>query len=197
MKTIQPLTQRHPEAVAAIEQLVTWTTEDGCRLSLRFVGDPGVGKSDLAEAFIQSVVSRGRPGLYVNARSLLLRLQGSFRNDAAESTDVIINRYATVTFLAIDDLGSTKPSRFTSDCLYELLERRTRNQLPTVVTANYVSLADLAQRLAPSDGDALDSIRPVDRIDELTPRVIVLRGASQRPLVSRPDGKLLAAEGRG
>jgi DNA replication protein DnaC len=183
--SIRPLTPQHSDALAAVLRLTHWTPADGCRLSVRLCGDPGVGKSDIAEAAIAAIIGRSRPAAYVNARTLLLRLQGSFRDDAPESTDAMIQRFATIQFLALDDLGASKPTRFTGDALYEILERRTRNELPTIVVSNYVNLADLAQRLAPPDGDALDSIRPVDRIDELCPRSFELRGVSLRSTISR------------
>jgi DNA replication protein DnaC len=185
LKSIRPLTAQHREALAAIERWVRWTPGAGCSLGILLTGDPGVGKSDFAEAAISEVVQRGRPGLYANARAQLLKLQGSFRDDAPESTAAIIERLATVLFLAIDDLGASRPTRFTADAMYEVLERRTRDQLPTILVSNYFTLESLAQRMAPSDGDALDAIRPVDRIDELCPTTIVIRGASMRSTVSK------------
>ena len=185
LRSVRQLTLQHREAIAVIERLLRWMPEDGCTLNARIVGSIGVGKSDIAEGFIAEVVARGHGALYVNARTLLVKLQSSFRDTAPESTDAMVERHAKIQFLAVDDLGASKPTRFTADALYELFERRTRNQLPTVVVSNYCTLTDLAERLAPSDGDALDAIRPVDRLDELCPRVIEIRGASLRAVVSR------------
>jgi DNA replication protein DnaC len=185
LQTVRPVTNAHRDAIAAAAALARWTVDHGCTLNFRIVGDPGVGKSDLAEGAIAAAATAGHSALFVNARSLNVRLQASYRDDSPESTQAIIDRYATTRFLGFDDLGASKPTRFTADALYEIFERRTRDRLPTIVTSNYITLSDLATRLAPSDGDALDSIRPVDRLDELCPRAIVIRGSSLRSVVGR------------
>jgi DNA replication protein DnaC len=188
LKTIQLLTHEHGQAVNAIREWLCWTSGYGNRFGILLRGDLGIGKSDLCEAAIAEAVRRNRAAKYVNARALVLKLQTAFRDDAPESAEMIIERYVrreSALFLAIDDLGATKPTRFSADCLYTLLERRARDQMPTIIATNYKSLADLAERLKASDGDDLDVIRPVDRIEELTPRVITIRGSSLRSTISR------------
>jgi DNA replication protein DnaC len=185
LATVRPLTAEHGRAIAAVRQWLAWTADSGNSLGILLRGDPGVGKSDISEAAIQAARLSGRSAAFVNCRALAIRLQDSYREGATESVSSIIDYYSGARFLALDDLGATKTTRFVVDAIYLLLERRARDGRPTIITTNYLSMTDLATRLRPPDGDALDSIRPCDRVQELCPRVFDLRGRSLRSQVNR------------
>lgn len=188
LDTVRALSDEHETALEAVRRWINWTPEDRNTLGVLLRGGAGLGKSDMAEGAIRELVLKGRAARYVNARALATTLQAAFRESATESIDEILDRYVSqdrALWLALDDLGATRTTRFISDCIYSLLERRARNEMPTFLISNYVTMADLAARLKPTDGDALDAIRPVDRIEELAPNVITLHGSSQRSLVSK------------
>lgn len=190
LDTVRIISDEHQAAMVAVRRFINWTPDDGNTRGVLLRGDAGIGKTDLAEGATRELVLKGKPAKYVNARTLATALQTAFRDNATESVDEILDRYTArdrALWLALDDLGATRTTRFISDSFYSLLERRARNQMPTLIVTNYQSMADLAARLKPTDGDALDAIRPVDRIEELAPVVITLRGSSQRALVSRED----------
>lgn len=189
LDTLRALSTDHVKWIGSLREWLNWETTDGCRLNVLVRGGAGLGKTHGLQGAIREAIIAGERAMYTNARDLALKLQGSFRDHAKESTEEILDRFTRPNgpahFLALDDIGATKPTRFISDAFYTLLDRRAQNELPTLVSTNYERLSDLAERLLPSDGDALDAIRPVDRLEELAPITFTLRGESQRSKVNR------------
>lgn len=191
LDTFRTLSGEHERARVAVRRWLEWRDDDGCTANLLVRGGPGIGKSHLLLGAVREAVCAGKVARYVNARDLSLRLQASFRDNSPESAHDVLNYYTSpehALFLAWDDIGATKTTRFVADCAYTLLERRARAELPTIISTNYSTMRELAERLLPVDGDALDAIRPTDRIDELCPNAITLRGDSQRSIVGRSRG---------
>jgi DNA replication protein DnaC len=106
---------------------------------LLFMGPAGLGKTHLAIAILNEVTkAKGRHALYVNFSDLLLKIQSTFRTDAAETKEDVITPYADVELLVLDELGATKPSDFARDMLYALLNTRYNHKRITIATSNYM-----------------------------------------------------------
>jgi DNA replication protein DnaC len=183
----RPLSSEHPRALAACRELIAALGDRWSDVSLNamIVGGPGTGKSHLLCGVVREVIRSGKRALFVNCRDLAVALQCSFRDGAKVSADEIITRLSSPVLLALDDIGATKATRLVADSFYSILERRAQNELPTIVSSNYTTMRELAERLLPPDGDELDAIRPVDRLRELCPRTFHLKGESQRAKVNR------------
>ena len=83
---------------------------------------------------------------YVNYMSLLTRLTDS-KNFKGESLQEIISYYATRAVLIIDDFGDEEPSSWQLGRLFEILDQRKREGLPTIVTTGYMDSAALTDQL--------------------------------------------------
>jgi DNA replication protein DnaC len=106
---------------------------------LLFLGGSGVGKTHLMIAIVNEVTrSKGHQALYVNFADLLMKIQSTFKSDASESKEDVIEPYIDVELLALDELGATKPSEFARDMLYALLNTRYNHRKVTIATSNYL-----------------------------------------------------------
>jgi DNA replication protein DnaC len=112
---------------------------------LLLVGPSGRGKTHLACAILSELVSsKGVTGLYADFSELLLKIQTSFRPDADSSKESILQPYAEVELLVLDELGASKPHPWVLDVLYNLLNTRYNRRRITIVTSNFEDEADSA-----------------------------------------------------
>jgi DNA replication protein DnaC len=135
-------------------------------------GQTGCGKTHLAVSIMRERLKNDILGLiereweqghayspeyskFVTIPDLLLEIRSSFHGEPEETEEQIIDKYSTVPFLILDDLGSEKTTDFAITTLYIIIDRRDRELLPTVVTTNLSSQeieekldARIASRLA-------------------------------------------------
>jgi DNA replication protein DnaC len=127
--------------------------------SLLFSGPPGCGKTHLAMATCRALIAEmkvnnrgehdddGRRDIsFTTVPELLLEIRRTFGQTAVESEDDVINKYAQVNLLILDDLGAEKASEFAIQALYLLIDRRNRDLKPTIITTN-LTLSEIENRL--------------------------------------------------
>lgn len=192
-----------------IMALERWAKQEEGKAGLFLYGDPGLGKSHLAQAALveawkgaraatEAAVKEKAPertvfalrrketARYVTFEDILKRVRATFDSEDGPRDSDVIDGYAKYThWLAIDDLGaSEKASDFTLRVMYEVINGRLRNRLPTILTANY-DLSGLLTRIMPKGkdgkpaGDELEADRIIERIKELCD-VARLQGESYR-----------------
>ncbi len=134
---------------------------------LLLLGPTGVGKTHHAYAALRAAVHQPAPVSWeaLTAADLYANLRP--RPNADTETD--LTRYRTTGLLLIDDLGAAKPSEWTEEITYRILNTRYNQQLPVIATTN-LSLNDFKARL----GDRITS-----RLAETCTR-IVLAGTDRR-----------------
>ena len=102
---------------------------------------------------------------FVTVPDLLLEIRESFREGSKNSERDLINKYANIPFLVLDDLGSEKGTEYTITTLYILIEHRDADMRDTVITTNLTQSeieeklnARIASRLARWDNKTMDGI---------------------------------------
>jgi DNA replication protein DnaC len=164
--------------------------EAGERRNLWLAGPVGVGKTGLAWAIVRELAERSvrrfyeldeelrgtAPAarvLFVNWRDLLADYRASIGSDAEFP---LLERVRRVAVLALDDLGSERPTDFARDALATLVEHRYQRELPTIVTSNY-PVAELSARLG--HDEPVIGRRIVDRLADGA-RGLRFEGSSRR-----------------
>jgi len=98
-------------------------------------GGYGCGKTHLAAAIANECVGLGVPTLFLTVPDLLDTLRFSF--DAEEVTfEQRFEQLRTAPFLVLDDFGTQNATEWSREKLFQILNFRYINRLPTVVTTN-------------------------------------------------------------
>lgn len=137
-------------------------------------GGYGCGKTHLAAAIGNLRISHGDEVLFVTSPDLLDHLRGSY-GDAEQGYDDTFERLKGVKLLILDDLGVENPSPWAKEKLFQLLNHRYTQRLPTVITTN-AELERLDPRLK-------SRMQDVDR--------------TSRAVISAPDYRSMSENGRG
>lgn len=106
------------------------------RNSLIIAGGYGSGKTHLAAAVSNTLISRGIPVLFGTSISHFDNIRNDFENSG-------INRYTakmkSVSVLVIDDLGKEKKTDWTKQVLFDVVNYRYEHKMPLIITTNLIS----------------------------------------------------------
>jgi DNA replication protein DnaC len=98
-------------------------------------GGYGCGKTHLAAAIANECVSLGVPTLFLTVPDLLDSLRFSF--DSEEVTfEERFEQLRSAPFLVLDDFGTQHATEWAREKLFQIMNHRYINRLPTVVTTN-------------------------------------------------------------
>lgn len=107
---------------------------------LFFIGPPGTGKSLLAAMILNELIITTQLNCrYVKiSRDFFQMLRATFSNDSDVygKTESVFNDIARQDVLVIDDFGIQSDSDWEQRQLYDLIDARYENDLPTIVTSN-------------------------------------------------------------
>lgn len=98
---------------------------------LLLCGSVGTGKSFLAAAIANELISQGTPCLMTNFSRIISRVSEKFGGDQKYLDN--LNRFD---LLIIDDLGAERDSEFTWEKVMNVIDARYRAGLPLIVTTN-------------------------------------------------------------
>ena len=143
-----PLSRQHYE-----------TVKNGTGLYI--VGLVGRGKTTLACAIARRLISRGVSRVrFLAAVDLPSMITATYKRGADETEDELIHKYSACNVLVLDDLGKGRSTDFAVNAFYQIIDRRTRNLLPTIVTSQYErdKLAEwMARSVDPETAESLAS----------------------------------------
>lgn len=98
---------------------------------LLLCGSVGTGKSFLAAAIANELISQGTPCLMTNFSRIISRISEKFGGDQKYLDN--LNRFD---LLIIDDLGAERDSEYTWEKVMNVIDARYRAGLPLIVTTN-------------------------------------------------------------
>lgn len=97
-----------------------------------FIGPAGVGKSHLAESLCYQMITQyGLPSIRITCFDLIEKLKKSTNKFK------MINHYASVDVLCLDELGYVFPERDLANDLFQIISKRSE-LFPTIITTNLV-----------------------------------------------------------
>jgi DNA replication protein DnaC len=112
-----------------------------------FIGVHGCGKTHLAAAIANQQAEQGLPFCFVTVPDLLDHLRSTFAPDSSVRYDQSFEDVRNAPLLILDDLGAQSSTPWAQEKLFQILNHRYNESLPTVITSNLI-LEEHEPRLA-------------------------------------------------
>lgn len=119
----------------ASDFVANWTEVQRQGRWLVFSGQPGTGKSHLAIAIIQALLP-AYVGRYMTCMELIQRLRSTWRRDSEDSEVEMLDQLAQLPLLVIDEVGVQYGTDSEQNHLFDVLDRRYREMMPTILLTN-------------------------------------------------------------
>lgn len=103
--------------------------------SLVFSGQPGTGKSHLAAAILMAALPK-HVGLYCTLMDLVRMLRNTWRKDSEESEVSLLAHLTSLPLIVIDEVGVQYGTDGERTLLFEVMDRRYREQRSTILLTN-------------------------------------------------------------
>ncbi len=108
-------------------------------------GGYGSGKTHLAAAIANFVVNMGTPTLFITVPDLLDSLRFAY-SDPDTTFEAHFEEIRTAAFLVLDDFGTQNATNWAQEKLFQIMNFRYINKLPTVITTN-LKLDEIESRI--------------------------------------------------
>ena len=103
----------------------TWVNEyPAVEKGLLLTGRVGVGKTHLAVATLKGLIEKGVPCLFCEFGSLLKQIQDSYNPISKTSELRVLAPVYQAEVLVLDELGSTIPTDWVRDTMYQIINQR-------------------------------------------------------------------------
>ena len=122
-----------------------------------FLGFTGTGKTHLAKAILTDLAARKAPGFFIPASEYFDLYTPAYAAKLDQPLWKIRQWLASTSCLVIDEVGTSTWTDARKDRLQQIIDLRTANRLPTIVTTN----------LAQADFDAAGAERIASRFNQV------------------------------
>lgn len=99
--------------------------------NLVLIGPAGVGKSHLAQALCHDAVMKGQQALFISLFDLMAKIS------KANNLYNIIDFYAKIPVLCLDEVGYAFPSKDQADAIFQVIAKRAETKT-TIMTTNLI-----------------------------------------------------------
>ncbi len=107
-------------------------------LGLLFTGDSGVGKTHLAVAVLQELVTaKGASGQFWDFHELIREIRNSYNEETRTTELEVLEPVVSCDILLLDDLGAWKMTDWMLDTLFFILNSRYMAKRATLITTNF------------------------------------------------------------
>ncbi len=130
------------------KELVAFCQKYNGRDSVVLIGKCGCGKTHLAVGILRMLIQKDEISswaIFITAPEILLHLKKCFDTPNMSESDVV-DHYSKTGFLILDDLGAEKATEWAITSLYLIIDRRNRENRPTIYTTN-LSLVEIEKQL--------------------------------------------------
>lgn len=154
------------------EAVSTWAAHPGGK-GLLLQGEAGRGKTYSACAALVALADTYTI-CFVSMSDVLQQIKATFSNQDTEQA--VMERYANVGILCIDDVGKERLTEWSLPLFFQLIDKRHSSNKPTIITTNYSGRALLDKFTI--DGDVETAKALASRFGQY--ERIVLEGADLR-----------------
>lgn len=154
--------------------------KNGEKKSLIITGNIGTGKTHLASSIANFLIQSEISVVFGTLINLLNEVKDTYTMEN-KTESFIMEKYSKVPLLIIDDLGKERPSEWTLEKLFTIINNRYENNLPVVITTNY-NRERLRERLASNvNYEIADSI--ISRLYEMCKGINLIGKDKRKELV--------------
>lgn len=164
-----PLNEKQSKALKATKSLSESILSEKPAHSLIMSGGVGTGKTMLCSALIESLVST-KSCKIIKCIDLVRRLKSTWSKESAETEEKLIESYSNMDLLIIDEIGVQFGSDTEKLFIFDIIDGRYENMLPTVLISNQ-GMEKIKQLIGE---------RVVDRLRDGGGKLLVLDGESFR-----------------
>ena len=104
-------------------------------MGLILSGKPGTGKSHLASAIMQSILGT-HTTQYVTCMDVIRMIRETWRKDSERSERRVLESLGHIDLLVIDEIGVQYGTEGEQTILFDVLDIRYRDQMPTILLTN-------------------------------------------------------------
>lgn len=128
-----------PQEVANLRDALDATEDFATKLKgwLLLEGSYGCGKTHLAAAIANDAVQHGVPTLFITVPDLLDSLRFAY-NDPETTFEERFDDIRNANLLVMDDFGTQNATPWAQEKLFQIINYRYINKLPTVITTNLI-----------------------------------------------------------
>lgn len=112
-----------------------------------FTGQPGTGKTHLACAALQEVISRGFTARYASLPAITLSIRRSYKSSEALTAADVIDDITSADLLVLDELDLHGASDSDYQTLYEIINRRYEQGAAPIIALSNRTIEDLKRDL--------------------------------------------------
>ncbi|MEN3158272.1 ATP-binding protein [Alkalimonas sp. NCh-2] len=151
-------------------QEFTQTVASGGRGNIVMTGGVGTGKTMLACAVVNALLRKGKRCRIIKLIDLIREFKDTWRKGSETNETKLIKHFSTLDLLVIDEVGMQFDSDTEKLFIFDVVDGRYQNMLPTVMISN-LDIYGVKQAIGE---------RVVDRLREDGGKVLAFQGASQR-----------------
>ena len=157
-KTYKPGCEKSKQALASCRSYVErWEHVYDEGLNLIMTGTAGTGKTHLAIAVMHELIEKHTIGVrYTTVSQLIRAIRSTYNSDSGPTEQDVFDSYSRVPLLVLDEIGVKYASDFEKAAIFEIIDNRYNDRLPTVLISN-LALKAIAEVMGE---------RTIDRLSE-------------------------------
>jgi DNA replication protein DnaC len=155
----------------AMDYVGSWTNVRSTGRSALWIGSPGTGKTHLAIGVCLALLDKNQTVLYTTVQRAIRRIRDTWSSETRSETEAqAIKALATCDLLVLDEVGVQAGSTSEQNLLFDVINERYNNRLPTLLLSN----------LTQAEVVAVLGERVIDRLREDGGKVITFDWQSAR-----------------
>lgn len=117
--------------------------------NILMIGQTGLGKTHLSLSIARTAIEKGYGVIYGSAPTLISQVEREkFGQNSSAPNNTTMELLQNCDLLVLDDLGTEFQTKFTISAIYDLLNTRLNQSLPTIISTN-LSIKELEDAYTP------------------------------------------------
>lgn len=113
-----------------------WQTVKERGMGLILSGKAGTGKTHLACSIAHEFIEQGGMAVFSTVAEMMRQIKSSFAKDSDSTEQQMIDHFSGIQLLILDEVGMDYGTEFNKALIFEVLNKRYENVLPTILLTN-------------------------------------------------------------